>query len=403
VTTWGTITIGRATLRETVAAVEVVNASTGVRSLKLAGQESCPPLTAAQLIDRHDAILGLYGALVQVQFSDKSDRNGYYVVHDTGATQINQQGETLTCDWTLSLDRIGAASEVDLESRLTGIKRANDFALTGEAWHAPCINHQAYDVGASIPSTMTRSTADGTITVYRSLGTGVLPRWGADVADYMKGRVRIISATLEKTGLTPIASTAWELNNGLVQVTPGTTGTIAVASWTAGVWKPKQWMVDVGGGALGNAAWDTVTILRNDPEACVLRLACQQGPSEAGRVTLDLTLRRGSRFVECYLQHSTSATTQIYLASAETCTNNSASGYIVATSNDADGNKVTAGSARAFTMHANGGVVKATSTALDCYLGVVLAGSSAVSGDAATDVRNQYIGALPEIVGGVRR
>lgn len=398
-TTWGTITVGRMALRETVTAAETVNANSGERTLRLAGQESSPPLTAAQLVDRHDGIIGLFGALVQVAFADKTDRNGYYTVADVSASQINQQGELLTCDWTLALRKIGSDTETDIQSRLTHVARQNDFSLTGEKWHAPPVGHYAYDATSS--GQMSRTTTDGVITVYRGLGSGANPRWGCAVADYMKGRSRVLSASLEKAGQVPVPVTGWEINNGLVQVTPAASGsTLAVAMWSGSAWASKTWNISDGTVVTG---WDAATIVRNDPEQVIVRLTREQGASEAGRMILDITLRRGSRVAEFYLQRSSSATLSVFLATAETFTDNSASGYVVKSTDDAAGNRATAGSARSFTAHANGGVTKAAATALGFYLGVVAAGGSAVSGDAATDLRNQYIAALPEMSAGVRR
>jgi len=56
-----------------------------------------------------------------------------------------------------------------------------------------------------------------------------------------------------------------------------------------------------------------------------------------------------------------------------------------------------------FDPHASGGLTKTSTTWLDFYIGVVAAGGSAVSGDQATNLRDQYIGALPEVVAAVRR
>ncbi|WP_204042768.1 hypothetical protein [Acrocarpospora phusangensis] len=389
------------TLRETVTAEESVHATTGERTVRLAGQESAPPLTEDQLLDRHAGLLGLHGALVQATFTDKSSLDGFYGVTDASAQLVDHQGEMQACTWTLSLRRIGSLGEADLESRLTGIRRANDFALSGESWHAPAIGHQAYYTGSSVASSMTRSTADGTITVYRSLAAGANPRWACPPASYLLGRARFISGSLEKTGTNqPLPTTGWELSNGLVRVTPGGSGTIVVAAWGGSAWETKNWSISDG---TTITAWDGLSLLRNDVEHVIVRLVREQGPGEAGRIVLDLGLRRGSRFVEGYLQRSASATLSAFLTASETTTNNAASGYVVATSNDADGNRYTAGSARSFTNHANGGVSKAAVTALDFYLGVVFNGGSAVSGDAATDLRNQYIGALPEVTAGVRR
>lgn len=400
-TTWGTIRIGRLTLRETTSAEETLHAQTGDRSLKLAGQESSPPLPPAELVARHEALMGLHGLLVQATFTDKEQLDGYYGVTDAGATLVNEQGEIQTSTWSMTLRRFGSASEVDLQSRLTGIRRANDFSLTGEAWHAPAINHFAYSAGTAIPSSMTRASQDGTITVYRGLGTGVNPRWGCAPADYPLGRARLLVMGLERAGTNQsLATSGWELTNGLVRVTPATSGTLAVAAWGGTAWESKDWSISDGTVVTG---WDSATLVRNDFEQVILRLAREQGPGEAGRIILDIGVRRGSRLVECYLQRSTSATLSAYLANGEAFTNNAATGYIVASGNDADGNRATCGSARSFTAHANLGVSKAATTALGFYLATVVGGSGAVSGDAATDLRNQYVGALPELTMAVRR
>lgn len=398
---WGTITIGRMTLRETVTVEESVHAQTGERTLRVIGQESMPPLTSDQLRDRHMGVLGMHGMLVQAMWTDKPILDGFYVVDDCSAVLVDRQGEVSTCNWSLSLSRVGSVGEADIESRLTGIRRANDFALTGEAWHAPAIGHQAYYTGSAVPSSMTRSTADGTITVYRGLAAGTNPRWGCAPADYPGGRARFLSGGMERTGINqPLAATGWELSNGLVRVTPGGTGTIVVAAWGGSAWETKNWSI---GDGTTITSWDGATLVRNTFEHVILRLVRQQGPGEGGRIVLDLALRRGSRFVEGYLQRSTSATLSAFLTASETTTNNAASGHVVATNNDADGNRYTAGSARTFTNHANGGVSKSSATVLDFYIGSVVGGGSAVSGDAAIDLRNQYIGVLPESTAGVRR
>jgi len=399
VTTWGTIRVGRLVLRETTPAEETVHAQTGERSIKLAGQESSPPLPATELMARHDALMGLHGNLVQLTFSDKSGLDGYYGIADCGASLVNEQGEVQTSTWAMTLKRFGSASEVDLQSRLTGIRRVNDHGLTGESWHAPAIGHHSYYTGTAVPSSMTRAGQDGTITVYRGLSAGTNPRWGCAPSSYPLGRARLVSLGAERTGTNqPLLAGGWELSNGLVRVTPSTSGTLDIASWGGGVWESKAWTISGGTPVTG---WDAATLVRNDFEQVTLRLTREQGPGEVGRVVLDVGLRRGSRLVECYLQRSTSATLSAYLTSGEAYT--ASTGYVVASSNDAAGNRATVGAARSFSAHANLGVSKAAVTSLAFYLGSVVGGGSAVSGDTAVDLRNQYIGALPELTMAVRR
>lgn len=393
-------------LRETFEAEEVINASTGVRTLRIAGQESSPPLTRTEMYQRKDALLGLIGSLVQVEFQYKPELNGYYVVFDSNANISDFNSEVFWFIWSLSLNRKGADGETDLESRLSGIRRFNDFSLTGESWHAPSVGHYAYYTAATSPGSMTRTTSDGTITVYRSLTDGISPRWGSTVGNYMGGRARIISDSYELSGTDVVANVStWNLSNGIINVTMAASGSgsLAVGVWNGSTYENKNFNVTIGASGTPMRDWDSVTLLYNTPEYCSIRLVQPQGPLEIGRIVLDLSLRRGSRFVEGYLQVSSSATLSVHRNQLENSTPFLTGGYTVATSNDADGNKYTIGTARSFTSHTNGGITKAATTKLDFYIGSVFNGTSAVSGDAATDLRNQYIGVLPEIVNAVWR
>ncbi|MFI1166570.1 hypothetical protein ACH4UM_23940 [Streptomyces sp. NPDC020801] len=396
---WGDVQLGRIPLRETFVATE----AGGDRSLDLSGQESNPPLTRAQVIARHDGINALIpGQVMPVTFTDKPERNGYYAVKSASSTYTEYLGEVVTADWKVSLDRIGSDAETDLQSRLTGAVRLNDFSLTGERWHAPPIGHYGYYTGSTNPSTMTRTTADGTITVYRGVPANVSPRWGCPPTSYLSGRVRATTTGGQEVYGTdvPLAATGWALSNGLVNVTTSASATLDVQAYTGSAWHSKLWNVSVAGSGSSIPSWDGATLLRNDPEMAILRLVKGLNP---GRATLDLTLRRGSRFVEGYLQTGTSATLAAYRSTLETNTSFAASGYVTATANDSDGNRFAVGSARSFSAHTNGGLTKTSATAMDFWIGAVAGGGSAVSGDAATDLRNQYTACMPEAVYGVRR
>lgn len=391
----GYLSIGRYSVRETWEVAE-----TGSGTLQVSGREVMPPLTRAEVVYRYESALGSQGALIPVAWEDKPERSGYYTVVSASGDLMDRASDgVVIAEWKMNLARHGADTDVDLESRLTGAVRANDFSLSGERWHAPPPDHYAYYTGATIPSTMTRTGSVGAITVYRGIPAGVSPRWGCAVADYMEGRVRILSVGYERVGIgQAVDADDWELSNTLVRVRPLlSAGTLEVASYTGGAWRPKAWWVDVGGTQI--AQFEAATILRNDPEMCVLRLT--EHRATVGRAVLDLTLRRGSRFVEGYLQRGDSGTLSVYLVSAETMTDSTS--YVVKTTNDADGNRAIAGSARNFDPHANGGLTKTSSTALDFFAGVVAGGGSAVSGDQATSLRDQYIAAMPEVTAAVRR
>lgn len=365
---WGDVQLSRIPLRETFTVTESGGED---RSLDLEGQESYPPLTRAQVIARHDGINSLIpGQAIPVAFTDKPERNGYYLVKSSGAAYSEHLNERVTTDWKVSLERIGSDAETDLQSRLTGAVRLNDFGLSGERWHAPSIGHYGYYTGTTNPTTMTRTGADGAITVYRGVPANVSPRWGCLPTGYLNGRVKVTTTgSQEVYGVdVPLAATGWALSNGLVNITPSASATLDVQAYTGGAYRSKLWNASVAGSASSITSWDGATLLRNDPEMCILRLVKGLNP---GRATLDLILRRGSRFVEGYLQTGTSATLAVYRASLETNTSFAASGYVTATADDSDGNVFAIGSARTFTAHTNGGVTKAAATALDFWIGAV--------------------------------
>jgi hypothetical protein len=409
-TNFGTTQIGRLSLREAITtatdAVDSTNA-TG-RTLALTGQEvnaSTAPsagLSVAALAQVEDDLTGMAGSSIQpVTFTNKQDRNGYYRLTAAQAALMNWTGELITCDWSANLIRVGTDTEVDLESRLTGATaRNNSFSATGERWHCPPIGHYAYWAGPSQPSTVTRTGSDGAMTVYRRLQTGYNPRWGCPVGSYLNGRVRFIDQnSLERAGINySVAATGWTLHNSLVRVTPLTSnGVLQVSAYTGGGWQTKNWDIQSAASSLG--APTSCTVLRNEVEIAVVRLLWTQAP---GRITVDLTLRRGSRFVEVYVQGEFSATLTIQCVTAEAGT--AGTGYVSATANDAAGNRYIIGSAKTFTaLTTQGGIQLASTVTLDAFIGVVAGGSGAVAGDVAGDLYAQYLGAPSELVQAVRR
>lgn len=400
---FGTVQVGRIVLVESLARVgESVDAGDGVRTLTLQGQESTPPQTLAEVKALHDDVLGSTERLVPVIFTNKSDRNGYYMVSDANSDMDNWINTVLKVNWKFSLERIGTQTEIDIESRLSGAQtRTNDHALTsGVKWHAPPIGHTAYWSSTTQPSVVTRTGADGAHVVYLGVPTATNPRYNCSVSNYLNGRVRFIDSDAhERTGTTFLSTaTGWELNNGLVRVKPlASSGNLEISAYTGAAWQTKEWDVRKTGVSLG--AIDHVTLLRNDPECIIVRLLWELN---VGRVTADLTLRRGSRFVELYVQSQFSDTLGIVRGTTEAAIG--ATGYIRASANDAATNRFVIGSARTFTNDlVNGGISKASTTTLDAFIGVIAAGSGAVTGDTGDDLRNQYLGAPSEMVRGIKR
>ena len=95
--------------------------------------------------------------------------------------------------------------------------------------------------------------------------------------------------------------------------------------------------------------------------------------------------------MEALLQSSAAATLAVTTAGSINMTS-TASGYQAETANDANGNKLAIGTARTSTFSATGGCSRAATTVMDFWCGLVVGGSSAVAGDTALDLQQQYIG-----------
>lgn len=400
---FGEVKVGRVYLVENEQAKE---GSDG--KLTLEGQESSPPTTVAMVAWLHDQVSGFEpGKLVPVTFRDKAERDGYYTVVNATSNLTDHQSEVSLMDWTMELKRQGSDAEIDLQSRLTGAVRQNDFSLTGVKWHAPPVNHYSYYTGSTLPSNHNRSLSDGTtLRVYTSIPDGVHPKFGCPVASYHDGsRVKVTSTTYvssenEVEGINRrIGTTGWTLTNGLINVSPtATAGRLTVGLWNSGSFRNTDWDIQVGG--VNVLSWQSISILRNDPECVVLRLTANRSASTGGRDVLDLTLRRGAMFVEGYLQTSSAATLGVVGSNAAAASSATA-GTVVAT---ADSNTIrrACGSAKTFTGNTtNCGLSKASVTKLDFWVGATIGAGS--TGTAITDLRNQYIAAMPEIVYAVRR
>jgi hypothetical protein len=398
--TYGTIAVERLTVREDFA-VSATNGDT----LTVKGQESSPPLSVLELERRREDILGLADRFVPVTFSSKARLDGFYRVRNVKADYVNYQGnQILALDWTVDLDRVGTEFEVDHESRLSGPQtRVTAHAVVGERWLAPPLGHYGFWSGSSLPSAVTRTGLDGALAVYRAV-PATHPRWGTTPVGMLAGRVRFTDQNaLERTGvnLTP-AATGWELSNGLIKVTPTNFGVgnsdLLVSSYTGGAWRDKTWTVRLNGAHMG--APRSVTILRNTLEQMVVRV--MWASTAPGRTTLDITLRRGSRFLELYLRTAVSSTLAVRLAVPEAGT--AGTGYVRATADDANANRYVVGSAQTFTNDlVNGGLSKAAVTALDAFVGVAAGGAAAVAGDQPDHLMAQYLGSPNELVIPVRR
>lgn len=395
--------LGSVTLGPAITLLEDFDVTEGVDGmLDITVRVSPTVLSNSRVEDHFWDLHGLAGRLIPVTFSDKAFLSGYYTVVDVDMDHWSypgSPGSRSVVSWAkLTLFRAGTESQVDLESRLSGaLTRVNGYSIVGERWHAPPPGHLGYYTSSGTPSTLTVTGAEGALTIYRGLTVGVNPRWACPLASWSAYRCRLIDTNLvERTGiLAPIAPSAWEVNNGLVRLFVVGSG-LKVAAHDGTAWREKTYTITIGATVLG--APNATTIIRNTPEAVTVRCLWSSSP---GRTTVDFTVRRGSRMVEGYIQTQPSAAS-IVVAQAASEATTSATGYIVATGNDALGTRYMIGSAGSFTANTGArSITKSSATAMDFVLGAII--GAGASGDTATDWMKRYIGATAENVQAVRR
>lgn len=391
--TWGTVAIGGISLRETS------DARRDGDEVRVTGQEANPPRSVAHVESVHANLTAMVGRTVPVVFTDKDELTAFYLVTSARAEMDTWAGGTLpSVSWEVGLARLGTERDVEVESMVPTIDRQTVHAVTPVFWHATPVGATSYLTGPTVPaSSITRESSDGLVPVHLGIPEDVAPRWNVTAEDYLKGSVRLLFDGVQfVTQDTPEAAT-WEMNNGLVRVQPGaTTGQILISAWDTGAWRSaKAFSLTEAGVSL--ATDPELTILRNEPEEAILRLTY---PTTAGRTTVDLSLRRGSRFVTGVMKrHSASA--MGVLPTPTEATGTLVTGGIMHAA-DGDGNRTVLGSAAAVTASAaDGGISLAATTRLDFFAGHQVGAPAA--GDAYADLMAQYLGTMGEQARIVRR
>lgn len=385
---WGTVTVGGIAFRETVVA------DGDPTHIKIGGQETYPAVSRSAVEATHHNIRALAGLVVPVVFTDKTELSGFYLVSDAQSRfERRQQGAFEKSDWSLALQSLGSGRDVEVESRVPTIARATTVASPPAAvfWHAPAGGVASYWTGATVPSQLTRTSADGGLPVFLGIPVGVSPRWTCPAESYQQGAARVLFDGIRRLGVLTPPLSVWEVNNGLVRVAPGSSGAVTVSCWAGGAWvSPKDYQFTVNSVAL--TSQPEFTVLRNTVEEVAVRLTY---PSLPGRVTVDLSLRRGARFVTGVMKRHSAATLGVTRAAAEAAT--AQTGGLKATAADADGNRFVMGSAAAVTTTTGTASVSVAAVlVLDFFVGHEVS-ATPPAGDAFADLWQQYRGSSGEI------
>lgn len=380
---WGTVTVAGIALRETVGAEQTMG------GLKIGGQESHPPSTRAHVEHAHHNVNALEaGDLVPVVFTDKTMLTGFYWIRAASSVLRKvHNGDFITAAWSMELERFGGSRDVEVESRVPTTARTTTVGTPPATvfWHAPAGGSGSYFTGSTVPAaSVVRESADGPVTVYLGIPAGPAPRWTVAADEYLEGAARVLFDGIRRVGRYTPPLAVWEVHNGLVRLTLGASGSFLVSCWDDDDWRSaKSWQLSVNGAPV--TAQPEMSVLRNTPEIVVVRLTY---PTTPGRMTVDLSLRRGARFVTGIIKRHSSATVALARTAAEAAT--AVTGGLRATSADADGNRFVVGSAATVTTTtATASIARAGVTSLDFFVGHEV-GASPQAGDAFADLWGQY-------------
>lgn len=379
-------------------------ASPNERTVDLSGTAVGVDLASTKALrDELQALAAMPSLIVPVTWDGDANLDGYYRL-DSASFDVQALHDRGFVPVRMSLTRVGSAGEIVFRSKIVGAVMANDHGVTlaeSEPFHSPPRGAYGYNPGATVPASATRTGSAGAITVFRDIDVAVSPWFSVAAADYYAGGAQVTVDGFVRSGLhAPNTPASWQLENELVRVAPNATGgRIDVAHHDGTQWEPaKTWRIQSGGSDVGS--WNAVRILRNDPEETAVRLT--RDVAGGGEITLDLALRRGSRFVAGYLQRHAAATLKVVLAAAETGQTVTPAGAssavaIERSTNDGNGNRYVIGSARSFTNDlATGGLSKTSTTSLDFFVGSEIGGSGAAAVDTSETLCLQYLGVVAE-------
>ena len=364
--------------------------------------------------------------LIAVTWSVDDSMDGFYIQQSASiGASVEQSAFTGVGfhPFSVTLQRIGTTADTEFQSLITGTVLTNDHGLIDtevQPFHAPPAGSTAYANSSTGMTRLVRTSADGALDVFLDTDFDQDPSWAATPADYYDGAARIYVTSRLRAGLSapnnPVAASGWELSNGLVKVTPSSTaGRIDVAHYDGTQWETAKTYAlvrDIGGGDSKINSWTHLSILRNDAEACAIRLQIPHSlTSDPGfRHTFDLRLRRASRFVEGYWSTTAAAATMKIerdsneAATAVTPTGATSAVGLRATSNDGDGNRYVLMTPNTHTADTTtGGLDFSNVTAIHFAIGSEIAGSSAVSGDTAADLMLQFLAGMYEVVRAIPR
>jgi len=410
-----TFTIGRLSFTSPRALAESSMPADGKNSLErnisINGTLVADSLADAKNI--RDELISLSNSNLIVPFTYEGDSTyGGYCQVD--AADVNTQhlfGKGLF-KYSLNLIIKGRAGETSFESNLTGsvLVNAHSYSSTNNYGPTHALPVNAYNYAHSeAPTASSRASKDGTVYLFTDANLRTSSgNWQVAPENYYKGAAKITINNYVKNGyLTQDNPNSVVLDNGIVEVTSGSVSNqsrLGIKFYDNGEFvSAREISFSMGSSFTEWNIWKSVQILRNDAEEASIRLVTYSQTAGDGKLTVDLTIRRGMHHVSFVATQSAtsarSATSRINckLETANTVATN-ATGY-TETAIDSDGQKFFVKSPQGITTSASDRNLHIASAQFKGILGYIY-GADAANGEDA--IFEQYMESTYEQVRLVR-
>lgn len=328
------LTVGRAILDDPDT-VRFAGQSVQLSGL-FAASEATEALNVAEYLAVREQLTGMVNNpdmdVWPVSWTEDATIDGFYRVVRTDVTPYPVALATGVAQYSVELERpIGLVSPL-CENITNSITMTNDHAVVGDTsticsvWAVPteALSVVSPTVATGLPAAGSRVTEDGALKLYRTTQASSSGVWTVAPADFWESSARV-EAMLSGSTFYPMVGRSfgatasnWRLNNALVRLTPTVVSgaVFGIEFYNGTSWSTVQ---DVRINSRSpstptytrNATIDTivgVSVLRNSPEACSLRITAKaSAPTGSnadqvlratnGHATIDLTLRRGEPLV----------------------------------------------------------------------------------------------------------
>ena len=373
-------------------------------------------LTEVKYIRDELASMAKYGIFYPFTYTGDSTLSGYCKL-ESSSVDITRYGGT-GFKYNISGEWLGNPGEIRFESQFSGALLDNQHSITSTSSQFFAVPTQAFSVHipavgtGSAPTVETRVASYGTGTVNLNYFSGSNIRadnveFECNPEDYVKGAVKVSTNGKVRNGLLSPNTNVDQavIENGLVKfelINSNTQSRFKISLWETDDWRSvKEFAVTKGTSQTEWLGWNTVQIIKNYAECGTLRFTTQANSDGSGRLTFDVSLRRGSRYFSLIV-NSYGTADEIRIQRTTTEASSAGTGYIVSSTNDSEGNFFILGSPNTFSSDLTEGGIYLTATQMKAFVGFCLDGTSAAGQNTADNMRDAYFDYLYEHVRVIR-